>query len=120
MVNVFDVAAYILKKRGRMTALKLQKLVYYSQAWSLVWDERAVKRGDPTKLSDVQRETIDAVLNFYGDKTSAWLSQLTHREAPWRKAREGLAPTERGENVITLASMHDYYDSLGHSPGDDE
>jgi len=23
-----------------MTAMKLQKLVYYSQAWSLVWDER--------------------------------------------------------------------------------
>ena len=22
-----------------MTALKLQKLVYYAQAWSLVWDE---------------------------------------------------------------------------------
>ncbi|WP_307850044.1 MULTISPECIES: type II toxin-antitoxin system antitoxin SocA domain-containing protein [unclassified Saccharopolyspora] len=23
-----------------MTAMKLQKLVYYSQAWHLVWDER--------------------------------------------------------------------------------
>lgn len=25
-----------------MTAMKLQKLVYYAQAWSLVWDERAL------------------------------------------------------------------------------
>ena len=32
MANVFDVAAYILKKHGPMTAMKLQKLVYYSQA----------------------------------------------------------------------------------------
>src|SRR5436305_14795852 len=39
MANVFDVAKYILTKTGTMTAMKLQKLVYYSQAWSLVWDE---------------------------------------------------------------------------------
>lgn len=37
-VSVFDVAKYILKKQGNMTTMKLQKLVYYSQAWSLVWD----------------------------------------------------------------------------------
>lgn len=37
--NVFDVAAYILGRQGQMTAWKLQKLVYYSQAWSLVWDD---------------------------------------------------------------------------------
>jgi uncharacterized phage-associated protein len=39
MSNAFDTASYILKKQGPMSAMKLQKLVYYSQAWSLVWDE---------------------------------------------------------------------------------
>lgn len=39
MARVADVAKYILTKAGEMTAMKLQKLVYYSQAWSLVWDE---------------------------------------------------------------------------------
>jgi uncharacterized phage-associated protein len=39
MATVFDVAKYILEKYGEMTAMKLQKLVYYSQAWTLVWDE---------------------------------------------------------------------------------
>ena len=38
MVSVFDVAAYILEKQGRMTTMRLQKLCYYAQAWSLVWD----------------------------------------------------------------------------------
>jgi uncharacterized phage-associated protein len=38
--TVFDVAKYILKKTGSITTMKLQKLVYYSQAWSLVWDEK--------------------------------------------------------------------------------
>jgi uncharacterized phage-associated protein len=38
LASVHDVAAYILQKRGPMSTWKLQKLVYYSQAWSLVWD----------------------------------------------------------------------------------
>lgn len=39
MASVFDVAVYILERKGTMTTMKLQKLCYYSQAWSLVWDE---------------------------------------------------------------------------------
>ncbi len=39
MANVFDVAACILQKQGQMTTWKLQKLVYYCQCWSLVWDD---------------------------------------------------------------------------------
>jgi hypothetical protein len=38
MTNVHDVASYIVEKQGEMTAMKLQKLAYYSQAWHLVWD----------------------------------------------------------------------------------
>jgi len=37
--NCFDVAAYILSKKAPMPAMKLQKLVYYAQSWSLVWDD---------------------------------------------------------------------------------
>src|SRR6266498_32696 len=40
MATAFDVAKYILSKKGSMTAMKLQKLLYYCQAWSLVWDEK--------------------------------------------------------------------------------
>ena len=39
MANVFDVAKYILHKEGPMSTWKLQKLCYYSQAWSLAWTE---------------------------------------------------------------------------------
>ena len=39
MASVYDVARYILSKKGQITAMKLQKLVYYSQVWPLVWDE---------------------------------------------------------------------------------
>lgn len=37
--SVFDVAKYIAEKTGELSAMKLQKLAYYSQAWHLVWEE---------------------------------------------------------------------------------
>lgn len=40
MAKIEDVAAYILARCGPMTAMKLQKLCYYAQAWHLVWEER--------------------------------------------------------------------------------
>lgn len=42
MATVHDVAAYILSKTDQMTAMKLQKLVYYSQAWHLAWTGEAL------------------------------------------------------------------------------
>jgi len=39
MVDIIDVADYILNKTGEITSMKLQKLAYYSQAWSLAWDD---------------------------------------------------------------------------------
>lgn len=144
MATAFDVAAYILRKKGTMTAMKLQKLLYYAQAWSLVWDEQPLfdntiqawangpvvpaiynyHRGqyfvsaddfptaNPDVLEGAQRETVDAVLAHYGDRSAQWLIDLTHSEEPWKQARAGLAPGERGNREITLASMADYYSSL--------
>ena len=40
MASVYDVAKYILQKRGTMSTWKLQKLCYYAQAWSIAWTER--------------------------------------------------------------------------------
>ena len=38
-VSVFDAASYILKRLNRsISTMKLHKLLYYSQAWSMVWD----------------------------------------------------------------------------------
>ena len=141
-LSVHDVAAYILIKQGEMSAMKLQKLVYYSQAWSLVWDEKPLFKakieawangpvvpllyqkhrgqfslkawpvGDPTKITGAVKETIDSVLKFYGDKTGQWLSELTHNERPWRDARKGVADDERGNEEITPAALAEYYGSL--------
>ena len=146
-IQVFDVAAYILAKKGAMTTMKLQKLVYYSQAWSLVWDEAplfeeaieawangpvvrklfnhhrgsyeisSMPIGNPRLLNQVQQETIDAVLEYYGDKPAQWLIELTHMEDPWKQARKGLPKLERGNRVISLDAMADYYSAL---PSEDD
>ena len=142
MVGVLDVAAYILKKHGPMTAMKLQKVVYYCQAWSLVWDEKPLFRekieawangpvvrklfeahrgqfnvksisgGNPKALKPYQKETINSVLNYYGAKSSQWLSDLTHMEEPWRKARTEIPENDRGNKEITKDTLEDYYSSL--------
>ncbi len=39
MATIFNVAKYITQRLGSITTMKLQKLVYYCQAWSLAWDE---------------------------------------------------------------------------------
>lgn len=39
MLKAADVADYILEKCGAMSSVKLQKLVYYAQAWYLVWND---------------------------------------------------------------------------------
>jgi uncharacterized phage-associated protein len=40
MSSARQIAHYILTQMGEMSAMKLQKLVFYSQAWSLVWDDK--------------------------------------------------------------------------------
>lgn len=144
-VSVLDVAAYILKlqpKKHPLTAWKLQKLVYYCQAWSLVWDEqplfkekilawangpvvkelyalhkglfyvKELSKGNANHLAVNQKDTVDHVLKAYGDKSAQWLSDLTHRELPWIEARHGLNPGERGNVEIQLAIMDEYYSSV--------
>jgi uncharacterized phage-associated protein len=142
MVSAHDVAAYILEKHGPLSAMKLQKLVYYSQAWSLVWDDRplfeerirawahgpvvpelyqehrglfevrAWPRGNASALNAAERETVDVVLGYYGDRNAQVLSDWTHSEEPWKRARAGLPDGERGNAEITLDSMMEYYSSL--------
>ena len=47
MVNIVDVAAYILGEiGGEISTMKLQKLCYYSQAWTLVWSGKELFNED--------------------------------------------------------------------------
>lgn len=129
-----------------MPAMKLQKLVYYSHAWHLVWEDQPLLTGesieawangpvvrelyrehrlqfivdtdsfygDSSRLTDSERSSVQAVIHFYGEMSAHELSQLTHKEDPWREAREraGLRAGERGTERITDAEMAEYYGGL--------
>jgi uncharacterized phage-associated protein len=148
MASVHDVAAYILKKRGAMSTMKLQKLCYYSQGWSLAWDEKPLFRepirawangpvvyelfdghrrrfrvaswpkGDAGNLTKDERDTIDAVLWAYGDLTGQQLSDMSHAERPWIEARAGLPTGAASTAVIDLVSMQDYFGALALAEAD--
>ena len=149
MASVCDVASYILNKLAPaetiriVTSWKLQKLVYYCQAWSLVWDERELFperleawadgpvcpdlyqqhrgslhlragdiQGNLDALDETGVETIDAVLDFYGDKTGRYLSDLTHMERPWIEARGDTPSGMPSRAVISREVMTEYYGAL--------
>ena len=45
------------------------------------------------------------LLEHYGSHNAQWLSQLTHMEDPWIKARKGVPSGVGSSNVITKESM---------------
>ncbi|WP_419847654.1 Panacea domain-containing protein [Candidatus Poriferisocius sp.] len=142
MANVNDVAAYVLSKQGKMSTMKLQKLLYYCQAWHLVWDEEPLfdadfqawangpvvyeiydqhrgcfsvdewESGDPHNVPQQAAGIIDDVLADYGSLAGHQLSRLTHSEDPWRDARGDLGASERSGQTIGKERIRDYYTAL--------
>lgn len=144
MASVFDVAKYILHKQGEVSAWKLQKLCYYSQAWHYAWtdmplfceeiqawangpvcpalfnahrgryvvSENDIPAGDTERLTQSEKDSVDAVLAHYGSWEPYELREQTHSEEPWVKARAGLPEGARSSAPIPLDSMGRYYGSL--------
>ncbi|MHB8068161.1 MAG: Panacea domain-containing protein [Desulfobaccales bacterium] len=125
-----------------LTHLKLQKLIYYAQAWNLaLFDEplfvesiQAWTHG-PVAYSVFQRfrdsgwealpipetcpefdpqttELLNDILSIYGQLDAKHLERLTHREAPWKEARGDLPPEVYSNNIISKDSMKLFYRKL--------
>lgn len=137
---VFDVAAFIIDLLHDVTVSKLQLLLYYCQAWSLVWDDMPafpdsiiagpngpyVERiketfrgeftigsypfGDGSNLSEDIRETCRAVIEHYGRYNAQQLIFLAESELPWKQAREKSIAGSNPE--MSLAEMTTFYSSL--------
>lgn len=148
MADVVSVAEYILTKTGPMTSMKLQKIVYYSQAWHLAWTEKPLfpekieawrdgpvapklfelhkgqfklqagfflsklKNPESPQLTTDEKDVVDRVIRYYGQKDPHWLSQLTHLEDPWKKARSHCDDGDHSSEEISHQVMFEYYSSL--------
>ncbi|WP_026454110.1 Panacea domain-containing protein [Saccharomonospora iraqiensis] len=150
MATVLDVASYILAKHGPMTAMKLQKLCYYSYGYHLVWEERPLfperfeawangpvcpqlyqqhrglfqlppdaLGGNPGRLDDGERESLDLVLDGLSHMTAHQLSEMTHRELPWQRARarSGADDLDRSNEPLTDADIAEFFEALVTADG---
>ena len=136
-----DVAAAIVATTGPVPTMKLQKLVYYVQAWHVarydvpafqeeieawangpvvdhLYQQHRTKRsvshwasGDPSRLDAETVALVRYVVARYGCKSGDELSLLTHSETPWLTARRGLESDARSRRVIPLEAMGEYYGS---------
>jgi uncharacterized phage-associated protein len=145
-VTSSDVADYLLaaaRERGEvLTNLKLQKLLYYAQAWHLALYDEALFDEDfeawvhgPVLPSQYQRYKgyswqpitheikkpvlppkvtahLDEILSVFGTETAIALEAMAHAEAPWRDARGSLLPGQPCAALIPKESMKQFYKSL--------
>lgn len=121
--------------------LKLQKLLFYAQAWHLAlkdqplfdaefaaWIHGPVNKEIYDKFkrysfrnidSEVEKPVFDPetesflreLLEEYFPLDAYQLELLTHQEMPWIEARQGLSPAQPSNSVISQISMRDYYRS---------
>lgn len=141
--TIFDVVDYILKKQGETVVIKLHLLLYYCQAWSLVWDDEplfedrieswsfgpVVPRvyklyegnfkvsecpiGNKNNLNQEQIDTIDAILKFYGNRSTQWLIHLVREESPYKESwYENSRYSIKEKDKISLESIKNYYLTL--------
>lgn len=144
MTTALDVAAYVATAARVPSgdSVRLQKLVYFAQAWHLAWTGRPIFEEDfeawpkgpvvrsvyrenrygslsaRANLTEEIRGTLDSVLEFYGHRGFKELVERTHRDAPWMDARRGLGPDEPSQRVVRRDTMLDFYSCRAIEGGD--
>lgn len=135
MDRIVDVAGYIVKKYYEISGeyldeMKLHKLLYFTQREALaVTGQKAFdgvfegwRRGPVSRevrnafydgeivvpVSDISEEIqyiANNVILEYGSLTSWKLSELSHKELSWQRARKGLAPEENGTMPLLIEDI---------------
>jgi uncharacterized phage-associated protein len=144
MPGALDVAAWFVNEVDRkagdsITNLKLQKLVYYAQAWAVtllgrpLFDEgvEAWAHGPVVdvvyqeykqhgfdslppsrrkpRFTPQERVILEDVLAVYGEHSAKFLETLTHGEQPWQTAWGDRPPTSRSRREISIEGMREFY-----------
>ena len=63
-------------------------------------------------LTADERDTVDVIIRDYGDMPPFELRELSHSEAPWRDARNGLPDGASSHTLIDKTAMGSYYGGL--------
>ncbi len=146
-INPSEIANYFTCTIDReagdsITHLKLQKLMFYAQSWSLVLLDKSLFQEDfqawshgpvlPSIYESYKQYSYDTIpicscdnnltnevvtllediKNVYGEKSAKYLERLTHSELPWIEARGGISLEMRSTTPISKATMKDFYTKL--------
>lgn len=142
MAHIRDVGQYIVELVPNVDKMKLYKLCYFSQGWSLAWtgqplfDEpfeawkkgpvpRALWQKDVYSISEIPggnsaslttkaQEIIHRVVEFYQNYDSNELSELSHKKA-WQEARRDIPVHAASREVLSLSTMREEFTDLLHS-----
>ncbi|MEG0940037.1 MAG: DUF4065 domain-containing protein [Comamonas sp.] len=144
MTNPINVAAWFINHVDRdsgdsMTPLKLQKLLYYAQAWHLLaFDEPLFQEemqawahgpvvpsvyhefktygfnsipeyNGAEEIDEESERILSQVADIYGEFSAKRLEAMTHMEDPWKDARRGIAPEARCDAVIPKDTIKAYF-----------
>jgi uncharacterized phage-associated protein len=146
LITPKDAADFLLvesRERGELlTNLKLQKLLYYAQAWHLAlkgaplfqedfkaWVHGPVLTSQYARFRDFQwrpieldgdRPVVEAelrrhlieIIDEFGVESAVGLELMTHREKPWLEARGDLAQDQPSNAKISKDTMRTFYRAL--------
>jgi uncharacterized phage-associated protein len=142
MQSCFDIAGYFIQRANQtgsgISNLKLQKLVYYAQAWHLAIHEtplfeedfqawihgpvvpalyqkyrgfswQPIREDDSPALLKEISSFLDEVAEEYFACDTYELEQMTHVEAPWNWARGDIPQDMPSDAIIKKEWMKEYY-----------
>lgn len=138
-----DIANWFIKKFAEsgdfVTHLKVQKLLYYSEAWSQVINDEELFDGqiqawahgpvvpevfhefkqhgwnslpipeEIPKFSEKTESILNQVIDTYGELPAKTLENMTHEDEPWIQARGDIQPEERCEAPIPKEKIKDFF-----------
>jgi len=138
-----DYLIWAAREQGEaLTNLKLQKLLYYAQAWYLALYNRPLFDEDfeawvhgpvlasqyfrfcgyvwkpiteevlAPQLPERVKQHLDEIIETFGSETAIALERMTHAEQPWLEARGDLEPHESSTNRIRKESMQAFYRAM--------
>lgn len=141
--RALDVAMWFVSKfcehGDLVTHLKVQKLLYYAEAWTqticneplFIEDIQAWAHGPvvpevfhafkeygwhplpaPEVIPSFDANILDVleqVYDIYGEFSAKNLENMTHLDSPWIDARKGLSEEARCENVIPKEEIKKYF-----------
>jgi uncharacterized phage-associated protein len=153
-VSPLALAAWFVNHADRdageaVTHLKLQKLLYYAEAWFLANFDRSLMNEEfqawahgpvspmvyakyrnhgwdalpPEKSRPVPKELenfLSSIYENYGQLGAKKLEALTHGEDPWKVTRSGLSPESKCTKAIDRLLMRNFYaERLGKKQAND-